>query len=203
MAIPAVDLTSRCFGRLTIVRRTSNRWGCVRWICRCSCGRRTVACSSKLKGGLSLSCGCLRYDRVTKHGATRNGKCTREYRSWQALIRRCVDPKRGYIARGIRVAAEWRKDFSSFFRHIGPSPGAKYTVERIDNDKGYFPGNVRWATAKEQAANRRNSRKLTIGGVTKNLGQWSERTGIKFTTIWERLRRGWSAKRAVFTPVGT
>jgi hypothetical protein len=84
---------------------------------------------------------------------------TKEYGIWNAMRQRCTNPKsqkwEHYGARGIRVCDEWLKSFISFYEHIGPKPGPEYSLDRINNDGNYEPGNVRWATIKEQANNQR------------------------------------------------
>jgi hypothetical protein len=105
-----------------------------------------------------------------------------------------------YGARGIRVCARW-ESFSNFLADMGSRPSSRHSLERIDNDGHYEPGNCKWATLAEQARNRRNNRRLTYAGETLTLVDWSERTNITKATIWERLRRGWSVERALTTPV--
>lgn len=137
--------------------------------------------------------------RVGKHGMHRS----REYRAWADLIQRCRPEYPGhecYADRGITVFPGWRNDFMAFFAHIGPRPSAKHSVDRIDNSRGYEPGNVRWATMKEQNRNRRNNRLLTINGETKVLADWAVVASVSRTTIEGRLRQGWSPEDAVFRP---
>jgi hypothetical protein len=139
----------------------------VLWRCRCECGNETVAPAGRLRDGTKLSCGCARSiaakGRVkwTRHGATVNGIVTPEYRSWANAKQRATNPSNRaypeYGGRGIGMAVEWLNDFRSFLAHIGPRPEGT-SLDRIDNDRGYEPGNVRWATRGEQARNRRARR---------------------------------------------
>lgn len=112
---------------------------------------------------------------------------------------RCSNPKcrefHFYGGRGITVDPRW-KVFANFLEDMGEVPPDR-TIERIDNNKGYFKANCRWATTKEQANNRRSSRWITIGAETLTMTQWSERTGIKVGTIWARLDRGLSPEEAL------
>jgi hypothetical protein len=109
--------------------------------------------------GLTRSCGCLRREasrgRKIRHGRYR----TPEYVSWASAKQRCHNPKYAafhlYGGRGIRMSDEWRADFAAFLAHIGPRPTKAHSLDRIDTDGNYEPGNVRWATAEEQANNRR------------------------------------------------
>lgn len=106
----------------------------------------------------------------------------------------------GYGGRGITMCTEWVDSFTPFLDHVGRRPGPQYSLERIDNSRGYEPGNVKWATAKEQARNRRTSRILTKGGISRCLAEWAEVLGVSAGLIECRLRLGWSEERALSAP---
>jgi len=138
-------------------------------------------------------------ETLTKHGMTD----TPEYIAWMEMRRRCL-PKhwKGYADRGIKVCSEWQNDFQAFFSYIGPKPSPKHSVDRYPNNDGnYEPGNVRWATAQQQARNKRDNRSLTINGETKLLCEWAEQIGVRSGAIQLRLHRGWNPERAVFVPM--
>lgn len=131
---------------------------------------------------------------------------TKEYRSWVEIKRRCCNRScreyKWYGGRGITVCDEWRESFKAFFDYVGPMPGSDYSIDRIDNDRGYEPGNVRWATPHEQSRNKRSNHKLTVNGVTKIVTDWAREIGISTALIYHRMsRRGWTAEQALFTPV--
>lgn len=117
------------------------------------------------------------------------------------MRRRCHDPTwpqfYNYGGRGIRVCRRWRNDFSAFIADVGLKPSRKHTLDRIDNDKDYKPGNVRWALWTQQCRNMRKNVTLKAHGVTATLAEWSVRTGIKETTLRYRYRQGWSARRVL------
>lgn len=123
------------------------------------------------------------------------------------MRRRCHVPNdpnfKYYGARGILVCDEWLAPggFDKFIAHIGPRPSPLHTIDRLDNSRGYEPGNVRWATRKEQARNTRRNKKLVVGKVAMLLDDWAKKTGISRNTITSRLRQGWPADLAVTTPV--
>jgi hypothetical protein len=123
---------------------------------------------------------------------------------WSSAIRRCHDPRtsafKNYGGRGIEVCDRWRKDFWAFVADMGPRPSAEHTLERIENDKGYLPTNVRWATRREQSRNKRNTVRITIDGRTQTMADWAREVGLWAATIHSRLRRGWSARDAVSRP---
>jgi len=122
------------------------------------------------------------------------------------MIRRCEDSTRQnferYGGRGIRVCEEWRGDggFQRFIQHVGLRPSARHSIDRIDVNGNYQPGNVRWATLEEQARNKRNSVFITVGETTLTLGEWARRLGVVPDAIAWRLRRGWTPEKAVTTP---
>lgn len=159
-----VDLTGQTFGQLTVIDRAKNRKGGeARWNCACNCGGSTTATGSNLRLGRTTSCGCamrqINRERKTTHG----GHGTPEYGIWCSMIRRCEnkndDAYPRYGGRGITVHPEWRADFAAFLRDVGRRPSPDLSLDRIDNDRGYEPGNIRWATAKQQANNRRKPTK--------------------------------------------
>lgn len=129
------------------------------WICKCDCGRETVATRTYLVTGRKRSCGCL---RAKGNHRTHGMAGTPEHKVWKGIIKRCTNPNSQdfaeYGARGITICPEWRNDFARFFAHIGPRPSPSHSIDRIDNNRGYEPGNVRWSTPAEQSNNRRRRR---------------------------------------------
>lgn len=140
-----------------------------------------------------------------RHGQARRGAVSPEYRIWKGIITRCCNPRsKGfayYGARGITVATEWRHDFEAFLKHVGTRPSRLHSIERLDNSRGYEPGNLAWRTTKEQALNRRSNRLVTVDGETAPVGVWLERTGLSRATYKSRKADGWSDEDAVTTPV--
>jgi hypothetical protein len=208
-----IEVGSR-FGKLTVVARAaSTKTVRPRWLCVCDCGRQTLTGSQNLRRGAAQSCGCKRFKHRStpkeNHGQSRaaGGKATREYMTWSSMLGRCHNQKHKqfgrYGGRGISVCPSWRNSYLSFLRDVGPKPVGPFSLERVDNNGDYAPGNVRWATWKEQASNRRNSRLLTFQGRTMTMKQWAEESGIGYTTLKERLMRGWTLERSLHQQVGT
>lgn len=116
------------------------------------------------------------------------------------MIQRCTNPNRKkfaiYGARGISVCARWRESFDAFLLDVGPRPGRGFSLDRIDVNGNYEPGNVRWASDTEQSRNRRTNTVIAHGGRTLTVQEWAERHGVKYQTAWARLRRGASFEEA-------
>lgn len=157
-----VDLTGQRFSRLVVLAYSHSASNSVWWLCKCDCGREAVACGSMLRSNRQKSCGCLKRERIiaqsTKHGhARRTGQRTRTYNSWREMVKRTTNPRHPRWAdwggRGITVCDAWR-DYRQFLADMGERP-PNTTLDRIDNDGNYEPGNCRWATPHQQRINRR------------------------------------------------
>lgn len=135
------------------------------------------------------------------HGMSRDRA---EYRIWKGIKQRCFNPRRREYPRyggcGISMHAQWADSFAAFIEYIGPRPSPAHSIDRIDNERGYEPGNVRWATPVEQARNSRSSRNLEWRGKTQNLTDWGRELGLARCSITARLRKGWSIERALSSP---
>jgi hypothetical protein len=137
------------------------------------------------------------------HGMSRPR--TPEYMAWDAMIQRCTNPNRtqskDYYGRGITVCDEWRNSFEQFYTDIGPKPTTQHQLNRIDNEKGYFPGNVEWTTPRENARNKRSNHLITYNGETLPLCDMAVKYGISERALCHRLARGKSVEEAMTTKV--
>lgn len=201
-----LNLVDKEYGRLKVISLAYIKNGRTFWNCRCSCGNETILLGKDIKNGNTKSCGCLKIDtsrqRMTTHGATDS----RLYNIWTSMKQRCETSKiekfvRDYQNRGIKICAEWH-DFS-VFQKWALENGYKenLSIDRIDNNKGYFPENCRWVDNFVQANNKRNNYFLTYNNKTQSIEQWARELGIKGSTIHERLRRGWSVDKTLTTKI--
>lgn len=163
------DLTGITFGRLTVISfQGLTADGKAQWVCKCTCGHEKSVTAANLKNGHVSSCGCLlseearrKADDNINHGQCRRGFMTPEYRTWLNIRQRCSNPKttgfKDYGGRGIQVCERWKESFDNFFSDMGTRP-PKTSIDRIDNDGNYEPGNCRWATSVEQNNNKRRNK---------------------------------------------
>jgi hypothetical protein len=155
------DLTGNRYGRLVAVAReeiSPNKD--YFWKCLCDCGKTTKVTIGSLNSGHTNSCGCLQKESRSIVNTTHNMSKTKEYKSWVKMRERCPvltdQDYQNYGAIGITVQDSWINDFSAFISYIGkhPKDGQKYSIDRVENTKGYEEGNVRWATQNQQARNK-------------------------------------------------
>lgn len=138
-----------------------------------------------------------------RHGHTIGGNRTKEWKAWNAMIRRCKYPSmqryNRYGGIGITVCERWQK-FENFLHDMGDAPSEHHSLGRIDNTDGYKPGNMRWETQHEQSRNKSSTRMLTLGDQTMPLCDWAAKTGLSRTTITQRIDAyGWTVERALTT----
>jgi hypothetical protein len=131
---------------------------------------------------------------------------TKEHRAWRNARNRCHNPGSQeyfrYGARGITVCDEWRNDFARFIADVGYAPSKLHTLERANNNEGYRPGNVIWATAADQARNRRNNRRVVVNGQVYCLSEACKLFSIAYSATRRRVNRdGWSPVAGLFFPL--
>lgn len=204
------------FGKWVIIKETEKptdykhrgKW----FLCRCDCGTQRAVRANSLKMGQSTNCGCYHREQTSKrmkenhpmykHGQARTGKRTKEWRAWNAMIRRCKYPSMErysrYGGRGIIICNQWLNSFEAFFNDIGSAPSKSHSIDRTDNNGNYEPRNVRWATNSEQIRNSEKTRLITFNRCTMTIGDWSKKTGINRQTIQMRLDKyNWSIQKAL------
>jgi len=210
--MPKYDLTNFIgskFGRWTVLGKGQRSPARVQlWHVKCECGIERQLPKHVLTSGDSQSCGCLRQEMHSNwnitHGAKRGGHSTPEYSSWLSMKARCTnvyDPEfHNYGGRGISICENWLASFKAFLSDMGPRPNDS-TLDRIDVNGNYEPGNCRWATITTQTRNMRSNRRMEFNGETLCLSEWAERYGLRSDCISARLKRGWSIAKALETPL--
>ena len=154
-----IDLTGQVFGRLTVISRVeSSSRGEARWLCECACGNRSTVTTSRLRSRSTKSCGCLKAESGVATNTTHGMSNTKEYHAWESIKNRVFNHSHpGYaVYSKLGMDEDLAESFEAFYKEIGPCPadGQRYSVDRIDNTKGYVVGNIRWATYVQQARNR-------------------------------------------------
>lgn len=198
------DLTGQRFGRLTVLGRKQNDKKNI-WLCQCDCGNTAFVYKHDIVSGKTKSCGCLRREATAANRKKHGMSNSRLYRIWNAMKERCQCETNvqysDYGGRGIAVCDEWKDDFQAFHDWaISNGYNENLTIDRINVNGNYCPENCRWATGKEQNANKRNNRILTYNGKSQTLQQWSEETGIEYTTLLYRIKHGWTLEAALTVP---
>ena len=200
-----IDLHGCTFGRLTVVRPSTTVTRVTRWECICDCGSTVIIATDSLRQGNTKSCGCqkkeLARERMCKTMTTHGATGTHVYRIWSQMWQRCTNPNNKkyalYGGRGIAVCTAW-EEFGAFAYDMGPRPSPAHTLDRIDSNGNYEPGNVRWATQTEQQNNRRNNRVLVVNGESVTLAELGRMCGMKPALIGQRIDRdGLSVEEAV------
>lgn len=206
-----IDITGMRFGRLTpeycVGQGRDKR---AMWKCKCECGNSIIVSGKALRNGNTKSCGCLNRDKSTERIVsfnTRHGQAnTRLYRIWGLMKLRCNNPNtinyNDYGGRGIKVCDEWANDFEVFYEWaMAHGYDDALTIDRIDFNGNYSPDNCRWATNKQQQNNRRSNKVVSFDDKQMTISEWSDALGMNYDALEKRLLNGWSAERALTTPI--
>lgn len=203
-----IHLTGQRFERLLVLEEGS-RGNCsqIKWRCKCDCGNFVEVLGRSLRAGRTKSCGCYGREsletRPLKHGHTTQGRSSKTYQSWEAMINRCSNSNNkywdNYGGKGISVCDRW-KNFQNFLDDMGLKPD-NLTLDRIDNSKGYSKENCRWATRTQQNRNKKNNKLITFDGICQPISAWAEQKGLPDYVLRSRIRRGWNLEKALLTPV--
>lgn len=199
------------FHKLTILGAAPHRRKNRMWQVRCDCEEIFNQYQFLLKSGRSTQCKTCGYKSPKNLSqASEMGKANRkhgkagspEYKAWQAIKNRCLktsDPRYpSYGGRGIVMHLEWQTNFTAFLDHVGERPSKAFSIDRLDNDSGYVPGNVAWRTIDEQNSNRRNTRFVEYQGESIPFSTFCKRVNGNYTRLHRRIfRLGWSVEDAL------
>jgi hypothetical protein len=172
-----------------------------KWIVVCKNGHYSKKNSSSLKR--STQCKHCYWKKLPSYKRTHGKTNSKVYNSWRGMKDRVLNENhyghKWYKAKGITICEQWMR-FDNFLNDMGePPPGT--TLDRIDNNKGYYKENCRWVSMKIQRRNRSDSKRFHFGGHQKTLAEWSESTGIPYKTLRSRIQEGWTIERALKTPL--
>lgn len=180
------------FGRLVAVAQVIGE----KWRYRCDCGSDFVAFRRNVERGLTKSCGCLRREvsqaKNLTHGHTSGGRTSPTLKAWSHAKARCYNPADksypDYGARGIGMCERWRNDFSAFLTDMGECPKGM-TIDRIDTNGDYEPGNCRWTGRKVQNRNKRNVHMVEVDGARISLPEAAENAGLDYQATYHLIVR--------------
>lgn len=200
--VTTAEIMGQTFSALTVIGPAPHKENRPAVLCRCVCGAETAVVRKELISGHNTSCGCQRVERMRQMGLRnrRHGESKgRVYNIWVGMRKRCESPDQDsypqYGGRGISVCDRWQR-FENFQADMGPRP-PHTSIDRINNDGNYEPGNCRWATRVQQQNNKSDNRRLTHDGTTMTTAEWAHLIGIAPRTFRARLRRGWSLSEAL------
>lgn len=183
------DLIGKRFGSLVVIRFLGVENHYSQWLCKCDCGKQKIVKRGQhLTNGQVTSCGCAatRIQRRIRHGHARGRSHTGTYVAWLHMKERCLNPQnkdyKNYGGRGIAVCDRWLNSFENFLADMGEKPRG-FTIERIENNGNYEPGNCKWIPRREQNKNKRSVKYYILDGKEYNLTELSEKLGIAFTTL--------------------
>lgn len=194
---PRREILGKRFGMLTAVEELAQDRGMRRWRLQCDCGGERIALQKAFTWGGMRSCGCDNKHKNIPHRLSK----TPEYRAWINMKSRCYSASipnfQDYGGRGIKVCARWLDSVEDFCADMGPRPSGAHSVDRINVNGDYEPGNCRWATDSEQRRNQRRNHLVEIDGRSMTLAEAVERSPVPYNTVLYRLKRGWPTAEAV------
>ena len=199
------DITGQKFGRLIAIRPT-DRKSCrhIVWEFACDCGGPVLVyktAGNMRRAAITECVDCLKKTRAAKGGAVVQGR-NKEHNAWRGILCRCYDPKvpeyKYYGGKGVKMCDEWLNSFDAFCEYVGPPPSKKHSIDRIDSNKDYAPGNVRWATPIEQSNNRCKVKKYSYEGDEISLPEICRRAGADYNLVRRRVtQHGWTVAEAL------
>lgn len=189
------DITGNQFEFLTVL----GYLGKGKWHCKCECDNIKIVSTAKLNNGHVKSCGCLAKTNAVKHNAIG----TKEYITWSNIKARCTNPNNSsyhnYGGRGIAVCDKWLNSFENFYEDMGNCPKG-FSIERVNNNKGYNKDNCIWASSKTQSMNRRSNFIVNYKGEEKPLKQWCKDLKLEYKKVFARIKQlGWAINKALST----
>ncbi len=200
-----IDMTGRRFGRLVVLHTEGKYRAEFCWRVRCDCGTEKRVLGTSLRAGRIKSCGCAIAEILKAANTTHGMRNAPEYNIWAKMRERCTKASyqdfQNYGGRGIAICERWQQ-FANFYADMGPRPSAAHTLDRIDVNGDYAPGNCRWATRAQQARNKRGTLYLEYKGQQLPMADVADLIGVTYATLENRIRRGDTGER-LFRPTRT
>lgn len=197
-----VNIIGNVYNRLTVLSYAGKKTSHQLWLCRCECGNTIITRGDGLKSGHATSCGCFHKEQLIK-SITKHDSCyTFMYKTYKSMLQRCNNPNHRhyhrYGGRGIKVCDKWQGDngFLNFYADMGDKPSPKHSIDRIDNNLGYFKENCRWATQKQQNSNKVNNVFVEINGEKFTVAEACRLYNKPLKMVSYRLRKGLSIEEA-------
>lgn len=197
-----MDISGKTYGRLKVLQRvglSGNRQ--IKWKCLCVCGTEKVVRADSLKNGHTTSCGGYNKEQVSKSQTKHGLHGTSEYAIWNTMVQRCTNNNaenyHNYGGRGICVCDEWKKSFETFFKDMGPRPSLKHSIDRINNDGNYEPGNCQWSTKHAQDRNKRTNVWIEYNGKRYVKADLCKELNLNPNKFEHQLRLGKTVDEAV------
>ena len=196
----SIDLTGKKFGYLSVLHFAGHRGGKRVWVCKCDCGKEVIRDTYYLTHQSDVSCGCVRYKKVSESKKT-HGQCgTKLYKIWEAMKRRCDSPKADryprYGGRGIKYCDEWNKFIPFYEWAIKAGYKEGLSIDRINPDGNYEPNNCRWITMAEQANNTSQNRHVSYGGRSMTVSEFANAIKQPYMKVYQELfKLKWSAEK--------
>lgn len=203
---PKIDMVGQKYGRLTVTDLVTSHDKHTRWKAICECGNVKEYKGILLRQGKTKSCGCLQRElvaeRMSQSKKTHGLTYTDTWHSWRSMRNRCLTKSHKSYARykDVKICDRWLVSFEAFLEDMGERP-AGCTLDRIDNEGPYSPGNCRWATQKTQSRNRRGNAVLTLNGESCTIAEWAEKIGVRRSTISKRLNAYGKTVEECLSPV--
>jgi hypothetical protein len=189
------DMSDQVFNNLKVIRFSSVKNTNAHWICQCLlCGKETEVSRPNLLSGNTKDCGCRRSQKISESSFKHGLSSSPTWVSWSKMRQRIITKKNKTYA-SIDYDKRW-DDFECFLKDMGERPQG-HSIDRIDNTKGYYKENCRWATQAQQNRNRSNNVILTFEGKTMCMIDWAKHTGLNRNTISKRLKRGLSIEEVL------
>ena len=198
----AIGMIGERFGDLLVMREAGRAGdGKIKWISQCGCGSEFAATGVRIRSGEVITCPACSAERVRLSVQTHGERTSSEYRAWTHAKSRCFNSNvpefKNYGGRGISMCDRWRNSFERFLEDMGRRLSSGHSIDRIDVNGNYEPGNCRWATSKEQANNKRCNRLIEISGETRTMAQWADLAGLSRETMLKRVKKGFTGKSLI------